>query len=148
MKLYECLENYPYVSTRTLLNISGSGITDLEGIQEFKSLKILSCSYCMIESLKPLKEMKHLTTLFCDNNNITSLDGIQGLSLEWINCEYNNIKSLKEIKNIKTLKKLYYTGNAVSDTEVYKNILNLDLQTIDKDILKQNIFDTKISKLI
>ena len=61
------------------LHIDNAAITDLTGIEAFINLD----------------------TLFCHDNNLTSLNVSNLLNLVYLSCEFNNISSIDVSKNIK-----------------------------------------------
>ena len=101
------------------IDVSGKGITTLEGIQYFSKLEKLNCINNQLTSLDlqyntELKELrcyknnltsldvsknKVLDTLFCFNNQLTELDVSQNSALQWLSCYKNNLTSLNVSQN-------------------------------------------------
>ncbi|WP_338841597.1 T9SS type A sorting domain-containing protein [Flavobacterium ginsenosidimutans] len=84
------------------LNISGSQITDLTGIQDFTSLKTLDCSNNALTTVDFSKNSL-LENLNISKNQLTALDAAQAPSLTSLDCSNNAITKL-------TITKIYY-GN-------------------------------------
>ena len=55
------------------IDCGGRGIQDLTGIQYFKNITELRCSYNQLSTLPPLDSLKELRFLSVDNNQLTSL---------------------------------------------------------------------------
>ena len=97
---------------------SHAGINDLEGIQYFDSLGILSadhnnltsipplspflrqffCDYNILSSLPPLLHNTRLTEIVCDSNLLTSLPALPA-NLQSLECAMNNITSIPSLPN-------------------------------------------------
>ncbi|MFD2942580.1 T9SS type A sorting domain-containing protein [Flavobacterium notoginsengisoli] len=85
------------IASLTSLDISGSSIKDLTGIQDFTSLKVLNCSTNQLTVLNPASNPL-LTDLNCSNNTITVLDVSKNPALTALNVSNNNLNSLN-VKN-------------------------------------------------
>jgi internalin A len=83
-----------------------------------------------------LKISLHWKELYCYNNQLTTLKGIENLTnLHTLYCDNNQLTSLKGIENLTYLKKLYYSNNQLP----YKtNILGDILKEIKKEKRKRN----------
>jgi len=90
----------------TYLNISGEGITSLDGIQFFNNLDTLLCSDNQLTSLPELPDnLKHLDCSSAYNflNEITILPELPD-NLEYLDCSRNDLISLPELPdNLKYL---------------------------------------------
>lgn len=82
----------------TELYITDNSIRNLSGIQDFKSIK----------------------TLFCDGNQITSIDLSNNTALESLSIGDNQLKDLDVSKNL-ALKSLYFHNNQIDSINVSKN---------------------------
>ncbi len=85
------------IASVTLLDVSGSSIKDLTGIQDFTSLKILNCSTNLLTTLTPASNLS-LTELNCSYNLITAIDVSKNKALTALNVSNNNLNSLN-VKN-------------------------------------------------
>ncbi|WP_291286471.1 T9SS type A sorting domain-containing protein [Flavobacterium sp.] len=95
----------------TEIDLYFSNITDLTGIQDFKSLKSLSCM----------------------SNKLTSLDISQNLALTYLNAGYNKLTTLNTSKNI-VLRYVSLFYNQITNLDVSKNV-NLGLLSVDSNQL-------------
>lgn len=81
------------------LNLNDKMLDSLEGIEVFKNLEELHCSWNNIESLEPLRYLKNLKKIICNNNKLETLSGLEYLDkLEHLDCRANNLKDIKSIK--------------------------------------------------
>lgn len=105
--LERCVRNYlnatrwpiacSYASTVTQIKCDDERITSLEGIQQFKNLKILDMGEqgTLVDDLMPLRNLKELQRLEIPNSNITNIEYITRLPrLTALNLKGNQITDL------------------------------------------------------
>ena len=92
-------------------------VSSLKGIEHFKNLKKLSCSYNYIKEFDVSKN-KNLNKLDCSGNQLESLDVSKNTALKELYCSNNNLTNLDVSKNT-ALEKLYCESN--------NNLTNLDV---------------------
>ena len=80
------------------INCADKGISDLTGISHFTALK----------------------RLYCDDNQLTSLDVSKNTALTYLDCDFNQLTSLDVSKNV-ALTKLHCWGNSLTKLDVSKN---------------------------
>ena len=90
------------------LDIGGLEITDLTGIEDFKSLRELNCQSNYLTSLN-LNNNSKLESLYSGYNNLTELI-LPYEKLELLDCTYNNLDTLNLLK-LTNLEKLYCSNN-------------------------------------
>ncbi|SDR65706.1 Por secretion system C-terminal sorting domain-containing protein [Polaribacter sp. KT25b] len=125
----------------TDLDVSNKNISDLTGIEDFKSLVTLSCNNNSLTSLNVTQNtsLKYLNFSFNQvstidvsknialekltavQNQLTSLDVTTNTSLKHLECWQNQITSLDVSKNT-ILEELYVKENALSELDVTNNI--------------------------
>ncbi|WP_264535836.1 leucine-rich repeat domain-containing protein [Flavobacterium sp. N1736] len=123
------------VLTKSIASISqlfiiSSSISDLTGIEDFKSLEVLNCEdnklttldvsknlllaslYCGKNQLTNLDLSKNtlLNELICGNNQLTNLDLSANTAMNVLRCDHNQLKNLDFTKN-KELGTLYCNAN-------------------------------------
>ena len=105
-----------------IINVSGTGVKSLQGIENFTSLKTLYCDKNNLENLNVSKNTK-LESLICSENSISSLNtsNLNNLSRLW--CWNNNLTNLNLNDNI-NLSSLRADNNLLSDID-FTNQLNL-----------------------
>ncbi|MBL0328581.1 MAG: T9SS type A sorting domain-containing protein [Bacteroidetes bacterium] len=81
----------PGITNAITLNISGSSISDLTGIQYFSSLEVLDCSTNLLTGLPTLPAT--LLSLNCYDNALTSLPSLPA-SLTNLICSFNQLTAL------------------------------------------------------
>ena len=89
---------YGDVKDRTHLNVEGKGITNMEEIRYFTSLKILHCSNNQLTSLD-VRQNTGLNTLRCSDNQLTGLYLGQNTVLQLLYCSNNQLTSLDLSQN-------------------------------------------------
>lgn len=124
------------INQLTYLNVSGSSIQDLNGIQDFDSLNALLCNQNQLTSLD-LSGNLVLDYFECKDNNITSLNISNNTALEWIRCSDNQLTNL-DVSNNLQLSTLICRNNPITSFDVSNNValksfdvLNNELTTID-----------------
>jgi len=104
----------------TLINLNSTSITNLKGIEDFKALTVLNCSYNNLSTLDISKNTS-IKELYCSSNDLTSLDVSKNIALTYLDCSWNDLTSL----NIKNGKNAFLTT-------LYINVNN-DLNCITVD---------------
>jgi len=87
------------ISLVTLLDFSWDNISDLTGVEDFISLTHLYCDFNNLTSLN-VSQNTALTYLYCGYNQLTNLDVSNNTSLFWLSCGSNNLTSLDVNNNI------------------------------------------------
>jgi len=107
------------INTVQYLNVNVQNINNLEGIQEFDSLQTLYCLNNQLTSLDVSQNI-FLTQLNCQNNELTSLDLSQNILLTQLNCQNNELTSLDLSQNI-LLTQLGCSNNQLASLDVSQN---------------------------
>ncbi|WP_281238460.1 T9SS type A sorting domain-containing protein [Flavobacterium praedii] len=114
------------VNKLTSLDVSSSSITNLTGIQDFKAL----------------------TTLQCNNNQLTTLDVSQNTALTYLNSYNNQLTTLNVSQNV-ALKTLYIGYNKLTTLDVSKNIALTTLESYNNQLttldVSKNVALTSLS---
>lgn len=82
----------------TYLDISFGRITDLTGLEDFKALQTLNCTWNEIKTIDVSKNIL-LSNLDCSRNNIASIDVSKNTALTSLNVFSNELKNLDVSKN-------------------------------------------------
>lgn len=98
---------------------TNKSISNLSGIQDFKSIKILYLDENQITSID-LSNNTALESLSIGDNQLTDLDVSKNLALKSLYFHNNQIDSINVSKNT-LLKFLYLPGNKITDLNVSKN---------------------------
>ncbi len=100
----------------TSLDVSGRGITDLTGIENFTNLQTLHCEYNSLTSLD-VSGLTSLESLYCHNNSLTSLD-VSGLAnLGYLFCDNNSLTSL-DVSGLTSLRLLHCYNNPLTTIDI------------------------------
>jgi Leucine-rich repeat (LRR) protein len=125
--------------------VSSTGITSLVGIEMFIKLTALYCDNNQLTSLDVTKNTA-LTGLYCDNNQLTSLDITKNTALTGLYCNNNQLTSLDVTKNT-ALFWFYSEGNQLTSLDVTKNTALITLycdnnQLTSLDVTKNTALTT------
>jgi len=103
----------------TFLQVDEKNISDLTGIEDFKTVRTIHCHKNELTTLE-LNFNTNLKTLVCHNNKLTSLDLSNNPKLEFLYCRYNLLNRLDISKNI-NLSILSCSNNKLSDIDLSNN---------------------------
>ncbi|MEP7255295.1 MAG: gliding motility-associated C-terminal domain-containing protein [Ferruginibacter sp.] len=107
------------ISSITSIDVANRNITDLTGIQDFVSLTSLLCNNNNLTKLDVTKNTA-LTRLVCDRNQLIALDPAKNNLLTTLSCTNNRLTSLDVTKN-PVLRIFYCDDNQLLDLDVTKN---------------------------
>ncbi len=107
------------INTITLLDVANRNITNLTGIQDFVALTRLFCNTNNLSSINVTKNIA-LTALLCDRNQLTALDVTKNTALVSLLCTNNRLTSLDVTKNT-LLKNFGCDDNQLRSLDVTKN---------------------------
>ena len=85
-----------YLVTNTAINTNGDNEIQVSEASAFNDT--INCSYMNISNLTGIQAFTALTSLFCNNNQLTSLDVSQNTALTSLFCNYNQLTSL-DVRN-------------------------------------------------
>jgi len=108
------------IEGRTVEIVSGRGIADLTGIELFTNLVSLYCNNNQLTSLDVTKNTA-LQYLNCSKNQLTSLDVSNNVELGALSCCYNQLTSLDVSKNV-ALTYLECYNNQLTSLDVSNNV--------------------------
>ncbi|MGH1388254.1 DUF7619 domain-containing protein [Kordia sp.] len=113
--------------TVTNLIVSEFFINNLIGIEAFVNVEILDCSGNNLNGVLDLSSLSNLKKLYCDDNEITSLNVSGSLDLDELNCKENQITSLDVTAN-QNLLILNCSNNNMSTLSFGSSLEELDCQ--------------------
>lgn len=124
----------------TSIQVGGENISDLTGIEEFVNLTLLRADNNNISTVD-LSQNLSLKNLFLNNNNLNNLDLSQNIQLERINISSNNFTSF-DTSIFPDLKDLNVSYNNINVIDVSQNpeltILSCDSTGLNTLDLSQN----------
>ena len=121
---------------------NGQKLTSLQGIEFFPNLLYLYCDENNLTSLNVSKNKK-LKELYCDENNLNSLDVSQNTALEDLICSQNNLTSLDVSKNT-ALINLVCWKNQLTSLDVSNNPELKFLNCDQNQLTSLNVEETNI----
>ena len=131
------------------LRLSDFKIRCIDEISYFTALETLYCDHNQLTSLDVSKNTE-LDTLHCDNNQLTSLDVSKNTKLGWFHCDNNQLTSLDVSKNTE-LSYLYCNNNQLTSLDLSKNAelysLNCSGNNLKSVIVQRNYNYRLISSL-
>jgi hypothetical protein len=93
-------------------------LTDLSGLAELKKVEILVVTFQKVRSVRELRNLTQLKSLFLHDNQIASLQGVENLkNLEKLYVQNNAINSLKWVRPLHHLDELYCFDNKLTSLE-------------------------------
>ena len=104
------------ISVVTLIDVSGRGVSRLDGIEYMTYLKLLNCFDNKLTALD-ISKNKALTNLSCQNNQLTELDVSGNPKIEDLACFNNGITSL-DVSKCRNLRYLYCSGNQMTELKL------------------------------
>lgn len=108
------------------LDLSGRGLSDLQGLQYLVNLTDLDLSDNNISDLQHIKCLDGLKRLVLDSNSIESLDYLINLNaLEELSLKNNNINDISVLSKLVSLKKLNLSNNKIFNIDPLKNLTGL-----------------------
>lgn len=125
------------VSEITILDVSNKNISDLTGIEAFVGLTQLFCNTNNLTSLDVTANTA-LTLLYCYENNLENLDVSYNTALTILNCARNNLNSLN-VDNNTLLTKLLCPANNIPDLNLRNNTLLTELYCDQNNLSSLNI---------
>ena len=124
----------------SILDLSGTGVTDLAPLQGLSSLQTLNLSNTGVTDLAPLQGLSSLQTLNLSNTGVTDLAPLQGLSsLQRLDLSDTGVTDLAPLQGLSSLQSLNLTGTKVTDLVPLQGLSSL--QTL-------NLSNTGVTDLV
>jgi Leucine-rich repeat (LRR) protein len=93
-------------------------LTDLSGLVQLINLEILVITHQQIKTIKELRSLNKLVSLFLYNNNIKSLEGIEELiTLQQLYIQSNKIELISPVQKLINLKEFYINDNCIASLD-------------------------------
>ena len=116
---------------------SDLNISDLTGIEDFTALTSLDCDDNQITSLD-VSNNTALTNLWCGQNYLTSLNLSNNTALTELNCESNNLTIL-DVSNNTALTDLWIDSNQLTSLDVSQNTALIGLWCYGNQLTSLNL---------
>ncbi|KAA3674875.1 uncharacterized protein DEA37_0001046 [Paragonimus westermani] len=141
----------------------------------FPFLQVIHLAKNQIKSLQPFQfhRMPSLRSLFLQNNEITSVTGLEGLqqmrelvldgnkikeisgvsflynwSLQEIHLEYNRLRGLQQLNGVETLERLYVAGNKLTDLNDLEKFAESQKQLMEISLIDNPITMKRLHRMI
>lgn len=114
------------IASISLMIVNNKAISDLKGVEYFTSLRTLYCEFNDLTSLDLSMNIR-LRSLLCDNNQLTSIDISMNTELKELKCN-NNQLSILDVSNNNDLRVLYCSFNHLVNLNVSKNSILTELK--------------------
>ncbi|MGI5893707.1 MAG: bacterial Ig-like domain-containing protein [Candidatus Merdivicinus sp.] len=101
------------------IELGGTGLTSLEGIEHFPNLLSLNCNDNLLTELDVSHNLK-LEILYCGNNQLTKLDISKNTKLQELACHINQLTEL-DLSNNPELQVLQCNTNQLAELDTSKN---------------------------
>jgi len=116
----------------TSLELQGSDLIDLTGIESLINLKLICFNNNKIVNISPLKGLKKLQSISLLGNKIADINDLQGLTnLTFLHLGQNEISDITALRGMTKLTKLVLNNNHVTDISCLqgmKKLINLELE--------------------
>ncbi len=132
------------IESLTFLNVSGRGIQDLTGIEDFKSLEHFECVYNLLTEVNLSLNTK-LKNLYLDNNLFTSLSLPENVNLEVLSCSFNNLQNIDVSENI-NLVELNCFNNNLNLIDVSNNLNLTSLNCAMNNLTELDVSNNSLLK--
>lgn len=107
-----------YSADTTEIKLEGAGLknADIKNLKDLKKLTIVIINDNNISDLSVFSEMSWLEGLWINNNSVSDLTPLKNLkNLKYLSAEDNNISSLSPLSGTRNLEQLWCGGNPISD---------------------------------
>jgi len=127
------------------IDLSNKGIlylSEVEGIEELKSIIKLNLSNNQIKDISKISLLTNIKTLILDNNQIEDTSLLKGLiQLETLFLGFNNIKDGSPLKTLKSLKELDLCNNSISDFSFTNELENLKILYLNGNPIPNEVIE-------
>ncbi|AYE33869.1 leucine-rich repeat domain-containing protein [Clostridium septicum] len=126
------LEGIQYCKDLRILDLQNNNITDISLLSNLTELRDLYINLNPVEDITPLKSLKRLRDLFVNATNIKDISSLSNLTnLKYLLMDSNKITNFESIKNLENLQVLYIGGTNIKDISVVNNLKNLEVLSIN-----------------
>ena len=131
------------------LNISNTGVSDIDFLKGFSLLDNLDAENCKLENLNGLSDCDRLTKINVNNNSLKNLKGLEKcIELKKIKAGANSLESLQGIENATILETVVLSDNQLKDISVLsKSAESLKYVNLDNNEISDISFLNNCSSL-
>ncbi len=131
-----------------MLNLSGTGVTDLTGLRYMKKLSIFRINNTAVSDISEMSGMTRLEIFTAGNSQISSIAPVLELEkLETLSLPNTKVSNLDELNNNKlySLISINFTGNGITDVSPLKNIPTLKIISLTSNGISDISFISSIT---
>jgi len=121
----------------TSLGVASKNITDLTGIEGFTALISLYCDRNQLTSLD-VSANSALVSLYCDRNQLPNLDVSANIALKTLACQENQLTGL-DLSTNTALTRLYCYINQLTSLDIAPNTTLTDLRCFSNQLTSLNV---------
>ncbi len=123
----------------TSLDLSGSDVSDLTGLEHATNLQTLDLSGTQVSNISALSSLINLTTLDITGTQVSNISALSRLTnLQTLNITGTQVSNISALSRLTNLQTLNISDTQVSDISALSSLINL--QTLD-------ISDTQVSNI-
>lgn len=120
------------------LNLSGMGLTSLEGLEYLPNLSYLDASDNDLSSVSSMGDCEYLTYLDLSDNDISNLSGLNRLeNLEELDLSGNRVSSVSSLKHLDYLESLDLSDNRMSSSSSLSSLESVTHLVLDHNSLRE-----------
>ena len=135
------------IASVTSIDVRGKQIKNLKGIKYFTALTQLYCNDNQLTSLD-VSQNTRLEKLYCYENQLTSLDVSKNTALKYLDCYNNQLTSLDVSQNT-ALKNLWCNNNQLTSLDVSQNTVLTELCCYDNRLTSLDVSqNTALTELL
>ncbi len=131
----ESIDGIEHFANANIINLSNNKIKNIEPISKMESLTSLDLSFNNIEDVTGLASCTNLVVLDLSSNNIAFIAPVSNLNrLKFLDISNNNVTNVNEVGRCSSLSYLLMEGNNVSDMNSLKYLRIIELWINDTSI--------------
>lgn len=115
--------------------LDGNNISNINVVSNWTNLVDMSFSNNIIEEIPNLNNLSNLETVNLSNNKIKSIENISG-SMEELSIDNNELTSLSGVQNLLNLKILSVSNNQINSLKELESLSNLENLNINKNQIR------------
>ena len=126
----------PHLQRLTGLVVLSSDISNLQGLEHAKNLRLLHLSDSKVSDLTPLKSLVSLKVLKLYDNQISDIAPLAKLTnLEELNLSGNEVRDISPLAALVNLRQLYLSDNQIEDVTFLSRLVSLQRLDLENNLI-------------
>ncbi|MHA1383869.1 MAG: leucine-rich repeat domain-containing protein [Candidatus Helarchaeota archaeon] len=126
----------------TELNLYNNNISEIVGLENLTSLRVLYLSSNKITRISGLDNLVNLEELYLWGNEITKIEGLDNLiNLKKLNLEQNKIQEISGLSNLVNLQELSLHDNEINEIKGLENLKNCKYANLGMNYLPSELLE-------